>query len=55
MLSLHVYENHSVLPNGELSFPINSQWSKPKMLIYTNVYLCAKFGELKPEPTIDEM
>ena len=51
--------NHSVLQNGELSFP-NGQSSiswyffsrNPKcrfiLFQYTNVYFCAKFGELKP-------
>ena len=55
--------NHSVLQNGELSF--SNGWNSialyffsqnPKcwfiLLQYTNVYLCAKFGDLKP--TIDE-
>ena len=58
MLSLYVW-NHSVLQNGELSFP-NGQNSisiyffsqNPKcpffLFQYTNVYLFTKFGDLKP-------
>ena len=55
--------NHSVLQNGELSFPngknSSSQYfffQNPKyqfiLFDYTNAFLCAKFGGLKP--TIDE-
>ena len=55
--------NHSVLQNGELSFPscrnfsspyFVSQYPKCRIILfqYTNFHLCAKFGDLKP--TIDE-
>ena len=55
--------NHSVLQNGELSFPnarnsisryFFSQNLKFQFILfqYTNVYLCAKCGDLKP--TTDE-
>ena len=55
--------NHSVLQNGELSFSNGrnsisryffSQNPKCRFILfqYTNIFLCAKFGDLKP--TIDE-
>ena len=55
--------NHSVLQNGELSFP--NGWNSiyrflfcqsPKyrfiLIQYTNVYLCAKFGEYQEEKAL---
>ena len=55
--------NHFVLQNGELTFSNGrnsisryffSQKAKVSIILfqYTNVYLCAKFGDLMP--TIDE-
>ena len=65
MPSWHVYETipSSAMQNGELSFPNGcnsislyffSQNPKCRFILfqYTNVFLCAKFGDLKP--TIDE-